>query len=183
MSQGTSKTSPTDTIFFKVLLLGDPLVGKTSLRRCYMGELLSSTYIMTMGADFSLKSQIIDSVEVKMQVWDLAGQPKFREIRSMYFTGAQAAILVYDITKPSTLMNLYQWHEDLLESCSCDVQLAVVGNKMDLEPKVTKEAGERFASEIGQDTLHIWTSARSGENVEFMFETIGKRVYKDLWSE
>ncbi|MFX0204826.1 MAG: Rab family GTPase [Candidatus Hodarchaeota archaeon] len=161
----------------KVVLLGDGHVGKTSLRHQYLGEQLPTTYMATIGADFAIKTLMIDGVEVKFNIWDLAGQPRFKEVRSMFFQGTNGAMFVYDLTNPESLTNLRQWKEELLANCTAkDVPAIVLGNKVDLVSEVDVNEAKKIAEEIAPGTPHLLTSALTGENVDLAFKSIGRRM-------
>ncbi|NHJ85755.1 MAG: GTP-binding protein, partial [Asgard group archaeon] len=86
-------------LIWKVVIIGDPAVGKTSIRRKYLGETTLKEYIYTIGADFATKKiNLSDNLSIQYQIFDLAGQTKFDKVRSSFYSGVQAAILVYDIT-------------------------------------------------------------------------------------
>ena len=82
----------------KIILAGDGAVGKTSLREQYLGRGFTGQYLQTIGADFALKTDTVAGENVKYQIWDLAGQPRFKTVRSVYYIGAVGALLVFDIT-------------------------------------------------------------------------------------
>ena len=85
--------------------MGDAAVGKTSLRDRYFGKGFSTNYIMTIGSSFALKETNIDDTPVKIQIWDLAGQPRYNDVRVAYYNRAQAGLLLFDITRKETLDN------------------------------------------------------------------------------
>ena len=100
-------------LFAKVILAGDGAVGKTSLRKRFMESVFDGQYLMTIGADFSVKEIDVkmgsEKLQVKMQIWDLAGQPRFQEVRSVYYSGVVGAVLVYDVTRPDSFENTTKW--------------------------------------------------------------------------
>ena len=97
----------------KVCLLGDGAVGKTALRKRYLGKQFSSGYVMTIGADFAVKKTEINTNDgtksVKFQIWDLAGQPRFNSVRELYYKGSHGGLLVFDITRRDSFSNLNSW--------------------------------------------------------------------------
>ena len=103
----------------KTVLCGDPNVGKESIRRQYLGQGFQSTYLMTIGADFAVKSTTINyngiCYSVKFQIWDLAGQPRFGTVRSVYYYGCLGALLVFDVTRPDTFTNLESWIDEIFK--------------------------------------------------------------------
>ena len=97
----------------KVVLLGEGSVGKTSLRRTYLGEGFRESYSMTIGADFAARRLNLEGWDITSNIWDLAGQQRFKKLRETYYRGVSGALLVYDITRPETLEALPQWIEEL----------------------------------------------------------------------
>ena len=118
MSQGSS-------YFYKIVLLGEGAVGKTSLRRRYMGLGFTKSHLMTLGADFSFKDLTHGEHTIRCQLWDLAGQAHFKGVRSRFLANTQGAILVYDLTREETLPLLANW---LLEPYSISVVLLFTGS-------------------------------------------------------
>ncbi len=167
----------TKTFGFKLLVLGAPAVGKTSLIRRFTTGKFSETYSKTLGADFLIK--FVDypekSMRVLLQIWDLAGDARFRFIRRDYYQEAQGALLVYDITRKNTLLEISETHENLLSYCG-KVPCILIGNKTDLmnERKVTLEDGQTLAKELNFEFYE--TSAKSAENVEKAFRRISDLI-------
>lgn len=176
---------PSDFVF-KITLLGDAMVGKTSLRRNYFGQSFVEQHIATLGADFSVRILDLDDQQIKLQIWDLAGQQKFARVRSAYYKGTSGAMLIYDMTVPKTLESLANWIEDLIENSGRGkVPIILLGNKSDLTDQiiVTEEDAKAFLAKI-QDHLadsnkspaHIHTSAVTGRNVKEAFETLVREM-------
>ena len=154
----------TKTFGFKLLVLGAPAVGKTSLIRRFTTGKFSETYSKTLGADFLIK--FVDypdrGLRVLLQIWDLAGDARFRFIRRDYYQEAQGAILVFDITRKPTYHEIRETHQNLLNYCG-KVPCIVIGNKNDLldERGVSEEEGKNLAKELGFEFYE--TSAKSGD--------------------
>ncbi|HUY00487.1 MAG TPA: Rab family GTPase [Candidatus Deferrimicrobium sp.] len=167
----------TKTFGFKLLVLGAPAVGKTSLIRRFTTGKFSETYSKTLGADFLIK--FVDypekSMRVLLQIWDLAGDARFQFIRRDYYQEAQGALLVYDISRPNTHQEVKETHQNLLSYCG-KVPCVIIGNKMDLqdERKITRVEGEALAKELGFEFYE--TSAKSAENVEKAFRRISDLI-------
>jgi small GTP-binding protein len=176
---------------YKLALCGDGAVGKTSLRRKYMGLGFSSSYLMTLGADFSVQpisfvNPTGDTISVKLQIWDLAGQQTFSSVRPMYYQGINSAILVYDCTKRSTFENIFYWVEEIKRHAIRHLNsIILLANKKDLrnEMIVSSEEGKILAKEIADDfngkfKIHFFeTSAKTGENVDQAFKKIAEDVH------
>ena len=116
---------------------------------------------------------------VKFEIWDTAGQERFASLAPMYYRNAQAALVVYDITKPQSFIKARHWVKELHEQASKGIVIALVGNKLDMienggERKVAKEEAEKLAEEEG--LLFFETSAKSGENVNEVFLGIGEKI-------
>mmetsp|Transcript_19978 Transcript_19978/g.41844 ORF Transcript_19978/g.41844 Transcript_19978/m.41844 type:complete len:234 (-) Transcript_19978:1922-2623(-) len=113
---------------------------------------------------------------IGFKIWDTAGQEKYRSLAPMYYRGSNAAILVYDITKPGSFAALQDWADELRQNGPADLALVVCGNKSDLEEGrlVGRSMGEAYADDIG--AFYIETSAKAGEGVENMFVVIAKKV-------
>lgn len=165
------------TFGFKLLVLGAPAVGKTSLIRRFTTGKFSETYSKTLGADFLIK--FVDYPEknwrILLQIWDLAGDARFRFIRRDYYQEAQGALLVYDITRPNSYDEIKVTHENLLNYCG-KVPCIVIGNKLDLEEerKISYEEGSNLSKELGFE--YYETSAKSAENVEMVFRRISDLI-------
>ena len=113
---------------WKVTLLGDATVGKTSLRKKFMGESLKKEYLMTIGADFS----VYRVKDTTLHIWDLAGQNRFGNLSKAYLNGTNGALIVFDITKPETFQSVPDWIDKLQSSVEKKSQIVLVGNKADL---------------------------------------------------
>ncbi|MEW6567908.1 MAG: Rab family GTPase [Chloroflexota bacterium] len=155
----------------KVLVVGDGNVGKTSLVRRYCQGMFSDSRVTTIGVDFQTQVVKLPEGEVKLSIWDLAGQERFAVMRPGFYKGGRAVAMVYDVTDPTTLTDLTQWRQELAAVIP-DTRLVVVGNKIDLPRVQPSEAAEVFADSIGAQYLE--TSAASGEGVSQLFETLAR---------
>ncbi|MHA2055651.1 MAG: Rab family GTPase [Candidatus Hodarchaeales archaeon] len=162
---------------YKVILLGDPAVGKSSIRRRYLGEGFSGSYNMTLGADFAI-TRIGDRI---IQIWDLAGHKLFQNIREVYYTGVEGIILVFDLTRLSSLNNLGYWIDEVMSFHKSKIPFVVVGNKSDLYEDTSLQDMQEIVTEFIQDlsdyTLsdsikYIETSALLGKNIEQVFDDL-----------
>ncbi len=172
------------TALFKVILMGDGSVGKTSLRRVYMGEGFKASYMITIGADFAVKKMTLEGGhDVSIQIWDLAGQEHFKSVRSTFYRGAQGALAVYSTVERSSFENIENWVEECWSNAGKKIPVVLIGNKIDLREQfidnpvmrqtiVTTEEGQALADRIAQRGVHasfIETSAKTGKNVEAAF--------------
>ncbi len=167
-------------LIFKIVIIGDPAVGKTSIRRKYMGETTLKEYIYTIGADFCTKKlKISKNLSVQYQIFDLAGQQKFDKVRASFYSGVQAAILVYDITDNNTLRNIPKWIRETKKNNDGTLKTFVlVGNKIDLKDQkksndvLLHKIQQELSKEMGHSILHITTSALTGENIDSLFKKL-----------
>jgi len=166
---------------FKIVLIGDGAVGKTSLRKNYMGESFEEEYLMTIGADFAVKYIPYEDYTVGLQIWDLAGQPRFSDVRKSYYAGAYGAIVVFDITRPVTFQNTDFWINELIKNNNnLLVPMILIGNKVDLRGATPKEVQvSKITAAAYAETLSEWggfkvpyieTSAKTGQNVQRAFD-------------
>jgi small GTP-binding protein len=167
---------------FKLVALGDGAVGKTSCIRRYTEDSFSERYIATIGTTFALKTLEVQlptgsTVTARVVLWDLAGQPTYNELRRRYMAGASMAIIVYDVTRPQTFLDIGEWYTKLITVCPNAV-VAVVANKIDRPDRlVPPEAGNMVQDWL--DVLHYQTSAKTGENVNTLFtDLVSKAIAK-----
>merc|ERR1719334_2058719 len=161
---------------FKVLLIGDSGVGKSSLLLRYSEDTFSEQYISTIGVDFKIKTLLLDDKAVKLQIWDTAGQERFRTITASYYRGAQGIIIVYDVTNLTSFSNISKWREEIGRYAGEQVTTVIVGNKCDIEEKraVSRELTQELSDQLGITILE--TSARKSINVEEAFYQIAEEM-------
>nr|CAH7741063.1 unnamed protein product [Callosobruchus chinensis] len=164
---------------FKLLIIGDSGVGKSSLLLRFSDNTFTGSYITTIGVDFKIKTVNIHGQKVKLQIWDTAGQERFRTITSTYYRGTHGVIVVYDVTNGESFANVKRWlHEIEQNYANIDIKSISVGNKNDTPERkvVLTEDAQRFA-----DTMNIQlfeTSAKDNINVEEMFMAITRLVLR-----
>ena len=162
---------------YKILLLGDSSVGKTCFLMRYTDNTFQEIHMSTIGLDYKLKNiQLDDGKMVKIQIWDTAGQDRFRSITKNYYKGAHGIILIYDVTSRKTFENVKNWVAQIREEVSEKVSIILVGNKIDDVDgrKVKTEEGQMMAKECG--LAFFETSAKSGENIDSTFNELVKRT-------
>ncbi|XP_042576184.1 ras-related protein Rab-35-like [Cyprinus carpio] len=154
---------------FKLLIIGDSNVGKSSLLLRFADNSFSGSYITTIGVDFKIRTVEIDGRKrVKLQIWDTAGQERFRTITSTYYRNTHGVIIVYDVTNPESFVNVKRWLNEISQNCD-NVCKITVGNKNDDPSKklVDTQDAQRFGESVG--VRFFETSAKENINVEEMF--------------
>ncbi len=153
----------------KIVLVGDPRVGKTSLRRRYLGDQFRENYYMTLGVEFSVHRK--DNVTT--QIWDVGGQPGFRKIREGYYAGTTHILFVFDLSRPETIHSFSRWWEEVVCNTKTDPKLIVIANKQDLVTEQQKSKIRRMVDSVVKvDNLYIETSAKFALNIDFIFDQI-----------
>ena len=157
---------------FKLLLIGDSGVGKSSIMLQYVDQTFTDTHVSTIGVDFKIITSTVNDKICKLQIWDTAGQERFKTITSSYYRGAHGIIVVYDTTNRESYDNVKIWLEEARRLVSGDPNFILIGNKSDLSEKrkVSKEEAEEFATDNG--IAFIETSAKTNVNVSNLFETL-----------
>ena len=170
----------------KIVLLGDGAVGKTSLRRRYLGKGFNQSHLMTIGADFASTNIDVDGEILNTQIWDLAGQRNFQMIRQRFLLGSHGALIVFDVTNKGSFLSLKNWLNELWTvNRRTDIPLLFIGNKVDLidQRVVTPQEAENFVKYVashprlrGVPVSYIETSAKDGTNVQEAFAIMGKEL-------
>ena len=164
---------------YKIMVLGESKVGKTSLIRKYTKNQFGGVYLTTVGMDFQDKIIDIENTKVRLQIWDTAGQERFRNVTKSYFQSSHGFVLVYDITDETTFEKTNFWMDQIKLNGPKNAKLILVGNKCDLsnERKVSIEEGEKRAKD--NNIKFFESSAKDGTNVNEMFLELGKLIYQD----
>ncbi|MFW9771960.1 MAG: Rab family GTPase [Candidatus Thorarchaeota archaeon] len=170
-------------LVFKIVILGDNAVGKTSLINQYVQHIFEIDYKPSIGVNIVIKELDLDDLNVKIRLilWDIAGQSKYDLSRNLFFQGSQGAFLVYDMTRPRTFKNIKEkWLNDLQRFAKKDVVFHLIANKNDLTDlkKISTDEGERLAEMLAA-SYFFETSAKSGENVEEAFEKLVYMMLKE----
>ncbi|KAD3337523.1 hypothetical protein R6Q59_027587 [Mikania micrantha] len=162
---------------FKILLIGDSGVGKSSLLVSFISDSVDDL-APTIGVDFKIKQLTVGGKRLKLTIWDTAGQERFRTLTSSYYRGAQGIILVYDVTRRETFTNLSEiWAKEVdLYSTNQDCVKMLVGNKVDKDTErfVSREEGIALAKEL--KCLFLECSAKTRENVQQCFEELALKI-------
>jgi len=165
---------------FKVIVVGDPSVGKTSLILKYTDNAFRRSYVPTLGIHVSNKIFKLKGSIIQLVLWDLGGQERFETLRKRAFKGSDAVFLVFDLTNPDSFQNISKWHSDIqehLKERSEDIIGFVIGNKKDLTDsiKINSENAQELADKFNFG--YIETSALLGENVDYAFSKIAENLY------
>merc|ERR1711907_779610 len=188
LSKGTMSTGTRKKVLIKVIILGDSSVGKTSLMNMYVNRKFNNQYKATIGADFLTKEVMVthngDQRLVTMQIWDTAGQERFQSLGVAFYRGADACILVFDLTSKKSFDNLDTWREEfLVQSGPSDTEsfpFVVLGNKWDLkEHRVVNNKqvieyckNQKIMSKDGETPMYFETSAKESKDVNKAFTTV-----------
>ena len=160
------------THLFKIIIVGDSGVGKSSLLLRYSEDSYNNKLISTIGVDFKIKTLQINNKAIKLQVWDTAGQERFRTLTAGYYRGAQGIILAYDVTNRDSFVHLSNWITEINSNAPMNVKKILIGTKNDLQEK------KEVSSEEGNNLANQWkipffeTSAKDANNVEGAFLTL-----------
>ncbi|GFQ05474.1 RAS-related protein rabd2c, partial [Phtheirospermum japonicum] len=168
---------------FKLLLIGDSGVGKSCLLLRFADDSYLESYISTIGVDFLMLQKIRTGKTIKLQIWDTAGQVRFRTITSSYYRGAHGIMVVYDVTNQERFNNIKQWLNEIDRYASENVNKLLVGNKCDLTAQkvVSTETAKAFADEIGIPFME--TSSKNATNVELTFMAMSAAIKSRMASQ
>ncbi|KAI8084853.1 GTP-binding protein yptV1 [Halteromyces radiatus] len=166
----------------KYIIVGDSGVGKSCLLLQFTDKRFYAGRELTIGVEFGTRFITVDGKQIKLQIWDTAGQESFRSITQSYYRGAAGALLVYDISRRESFEHISTWLADVQRHANPQTTVVLVGNKSDLEEsqrQVSTEEAERFAKENGI-SLFLETSAKSSSNVEEVFVKTAEDVYEKI---
>ena len=166
-------------ISFKVIVVGDTSVGKSSLSIKAIRDHFEDFYSPTIGFEFLTYITKIEDKNIKLQIWDTCGQEAYRALISSFYKNSSLAILVYSIDCEESFNHLEEWLNDIKTQSNPDIKIILIGNKFDLEDRrqVEKERGENFCKE-NELSFFMETSAKSGHNVINLFNEAAKILYE-----
>ncbi|KAG8451231.1 hypothetical protein GDO86_003463 [Hymenochirus boettgeri] len=170
---------------FRILLLGDSGVGKTSILHWYIEGQVADTTAETVGVDFCCKEEEPEpGVKVRLQFWDTAGQERYRAVTRSYYRNAAGVILLFDLTNRQSFDNINEWHKEVTERTQGKpLTFLLLGAKNDLteQRKVSREEAQRTADNLGAPYLE--TSARTGSNVSAALSLVCRELLKAARAE
>lgn len=158
---------------FKILLIGDASVGKTSFTKRYCYNIFNPSERLTIGVDFHVKTVELSNKRIKLQLWDIGGEQRFRFLLPTYCLGANAAFLLYDITRSNTLNNISEWIT-IVRQKGGPIPIMLVGSKLDLaqsERKVQRDYGIQIAEKNDMASF-VEISAKENLNVDNAFKLL-----------
>lgn len=161
---------------FKVVLLGEGRVGKTSILLRYIKGEYDDRQVSTLQASYLDKRLMVDNTKVQLSLWDTAGQERFHALGPIYYRDADGALLVYDITDEESFKKVRTWVRELRRIVGDDIDISIAGNKVDLHRnrKVNEEEAKRYAESVGAS--HFNTSAKLNRGLEDVFVELTKRM-------
>ncbi|XP_026472927.1 ras-related protein Rab-21-like [Ctenocephalides felis] len=161
---------------FKVVLLGEGCVGKTSLVLRYVEDKFNERHLSTLQASFLNKKLKLDDKQINLAIWDTAGQERFHALGPIYYRASNGALLVYDITDEDSFQKVKNWVKELKKMLGSEIVLMIVGNKLDLEQdrNVSVEEAESYAAQVG--AKHFQTSAKLNEGIEELFSSLTREM-------
>ena len=164
---------------YKIMVLGESKVGKTSLIKRYTKDQFGGVYLTTIGMDFQDKIIEIEDKKIRLQIWDTAGQERFRNITKGYFQSAKGLIIVYEISDKESFEKINFWMKDIKNNAPEDAKIILVGNKEDLtsERQVSIEEGENYAKHY--NIKFFEACAKDGTNVKELFYYLANEIYQD----
>ena len=162
-------------ITFRIVLIGNAQVGKTSIVKRLISKEFANKYIETVGAAFFSYTYTIEDKSVLLQIWDTAGQEKYQSLGPIYYRNAAAAIVVYDQSDFDSFKSISKWIELFYDSAGKNTLIFIVGNKNDLpDPQVQVLEAEQFA--VSNNYTFLSVSAKTGQNIERLFQNVAQEL-------
>ena len=168
---------------FKVLLLGAPSVGKTSIFYRYIKNQFLQDYITTIGINYLAKEIILEGKKIaKLVISDIAGHEKFKVLRKEFYVGANGALVIFDLTQLKTYEALEDWISEMFEILQDNIPFIIIGNKVDLVEEFARSIDQNIVRSYAEkkDSTYIETSAKTGENIEDVFKELAQRMIKRI---
>ena len=162
---------------YKIIIIGDSGVGKSNILKRYLHNEFKHDTKSTVGVEFGSKQLKVGEVNIKLQIWDTAGEERYRAITSAYYKGSKGCFIVYDITSEVSFENVQKWYEEIMKSAEKGISVILVGNKCDLENerKVSIEMGQNKAKNLNCPFFE--TSALNNTNIMTAFQSISEDIF------
>ena len=165
---------------FKIIIIGNSNVGKTSIINRFTDKEFKDKHLATLGCDFHMKTIMINEKMIKIQIWDTAGMEKYQSITKSYYRGAQACLIVFDITNRESFESIDNWIENFNKFSNPNIQkiILLIGNKCDLgiDRKISYEEAENYSRV--NNLLYYETSAKDDINIHEVFHFLGSQLLK-----
>jgi len=161
---------------FKIVLIGDTSVGKSCLLTRFADDQFTDNYVTTIGVDFRFKTMIVMDKIIKVQVWDTAGEERYRSITNAYYRGAEGILIVFDLTNEESFKSIQNWINEVTVFTGKDVIIICLGNKSDLKSEISKNIIDEFKKKTNLEIFNV--SAKTGEGVEEAFKHIIELLIK-----
>ena len=163
-------------ITLKLLIVGGSGVGKTNFLNMFLNNTFNQNYFSSTGIDLQNKIMNIKNKKVRIQIWDTAGQEKYKSITKNLFLKVMGALVLYDITNEESFTKLKEWVELIKEECGRHIKILIIGNKSDLESQraIDKEDAMKYANE--EKVQYIECSSKTGENVEKAIIVLSEKI-------
>ena len=167
---------------FKIILIGNSSVGKSSIIQRYIQKIFNDEYTCTIGVDFFMKTIDINEKLIKLQLWDTAGTERFKSITTGYYRGANAAFVVFDLTSRVSFNSISEWIQNYYNysNPNSEKNVVLIGNKSDLKEsrEITEEEINKFV--VNNNIKYFETSAKNGENIDECFYYIAEKLMNDM---
>lgn len=176
-SKDSLKQVPPGEYHLKLLIIGDPHVGKTSTVHRFVDEKFSDNYIATIGVDITRKTLLLnENCKIDYVLWDIGGQKNSGPLRAQFFGGGQAALIIFSLTDRDSFDHLELWYKDVKEFIKKEIPIILIGNKMDLTDRIISSNMLRAkAQSLGCE--YVETSAKTGANINDVFYYITARIF------
>jgi len=164
----------------QLIIVGESCVGKTSLLYKYTQGTFREQYLSTIGLEYFTSEENVNGINVKVKIWDTAGQEEYKSLTKNYFHNSDGIVVVYDVSLKSSFDKVQEWINSIQEYSDKNVQIVLVGNKIDLEREVSKEEGEKFAESF--EIPFFETSAKEDDSIKNVMKKLIENIInnKDL---
>ena len=166
---------------FRIILVGDTSVGKTCILCKFTDGIFKDAHESTIGVELGIKIIFLQDEQIKFQVWDTSGQENYRSVTRTFYRRADCALLVFDLTISETFHSCIHWLQEIRGNTKSEIQIFLIGNKNDLIEGTESEEIHTAAKEFTERNKlagYFQTSAKTGENIDLIFENIAKKLWE-----